>query len=158
MTLGQLLASAPLVVLASVGLAPTSSAQDYVGSAPGAGSDEGGLPPDSPPGAGGDYVGLPPGADEDGDYVGLPPGPGGGGGGDYVGADLVGVASPLPPSVPELGAGASADDRGSVAGIDSQEEGRPVGDLPVSPSDVVVLGGFATAGLALAARRSRVAR
>lgn len=157
MRLRQLLALAPLVVLASVGLAPTSSAQDYVGSAPGAGSDEAGLPPDSPPGGGGDYVGLPPEGEEDGDYVGLPPGTGGGGG-DYVGADLVGVAAPLPPRVPDLGAGAPADDRGSVAGIGSHEEGRPVGDLPVSPTDVAALGGFATAGLVVAARHARVAR
>lgn len=144
MRLGRLLASAPLVVLASVGLASTSSAQDYVGSAPGAGSDEAGLPPDSGPGGGGDYVGL-------------PPGPGGGAGG-YVGVDLVGVAAPLPPPVSQLGAGAPGDDRASVAGIGSHEERRPGGDLPVSPTDVAVLGGLATAGLALAARRSRVAR
>ncbi|MDP9020791.1 MAG: hypothetical protein M3N25_08315 [Actinomycetota bacterium] len=158
MRLAQLLASAPLVVLASVGLAPTSSAQDYVGSAPGAGSDEAGLPPESGPGGGGDYVGLPPdsGPGGGGDYVGLPPGPGGGG--DYVGADLVGVAAPLPPSVPELARGVPADDGRPVARIGSYEDGRPARELPVSPSDVVVLGGLATAGLALAARRSRGAR
>lgn len=143
--LGRLLALAPAVALASIGLAATAWAQDYVGSAPGDGGDEVGPP-----------AGLDPGPEGPGDYVGVPVDPGEGG--DYVGVQLVGPAPTLSPPVHELSRAAPDGDRGPVAPMALDREGAAVPSLPVSTSDVVVLGGLATAGLALVSRRARVPR
>ncbi|MBW3650213.1 MAG: hypothetical protein KY458_06575, partial [Actinobacteria bacterium] len=91
-----------------------------------------------------------------GDYVGLPLGPGQGG--DDVGAGVMGVGVPLPPRGAELGRGARRADRGAVAPARPDGEERPVQGLPVSTTDVVLLGGLVIAGLALAARRAHSLR
>ena len=175
----QLLACGSILVLASVGLAPASSAQDYIGSPLGAGSDE--IGPGRGPGSAehGDYVGLPgdaegddyvrlPGDAEGDDYVGLP---GDAEGDDYVGLpgdsadgdEYVGVAGAdaaagLSPPLIDLGERGRGGVWAPVARIHPPEQaGRSVQGLPVSTSDVVLLGGLATVGLALAARRARVA-
>lgn len=169
MSAGQLLAFGAVLALAFVVPASASFAQDYVGSAPGAGGEVG-VPPDPASGEGGDYVGLLPEPGEGGDYVGLPPGSGDGGeyvglppglvAGGNLGVEGTGVAAPLRPRVSDLDGGALGDDRGRpVLRIGPDEEGRPAPGSPVSTSDVVVLGALATAGLAVvAARRVRMPR
>ncbi len=148
----RLLAAGSILVLASVGLAPASSAQDHIGLPPGAGSDE--VDPGRGPGSaeGGDYVGLPGDAEGD-DYVGLPPGSGDGG--EYVGvAQALPAARLSPPLIDLRGRGGGW---GPAARIwPSEEGGRSVDRFPVSTSDVVLLGGLVTVGLALAVRRARV--
>ncbi|MBW3547036.1 MAG: hypothetical protein KY452_02725 [Actinobacteria bacterium] len=178
MRTGQLLASGSILVLASVGLAPASSAQDHIGLPPGAGSDEVGSGRESGSAEGGDYVGLPgeaeendyaglPGEGEENDYVGLPGEAGGGDyvglppasrdGGEYVGVAWAGAAASLPPPLIDLRGPGRGGGWGLSARMRPPEEGaRSVHGLPVSTSDVVLLGGLATVGLALAARRARV--
>ncbi len=166
----QLLASGSIVVLASVGLAPASSAQDHIGLPPDAGSDE--VEPGRGPGSaeGGDYVGVPgdperadyvglPGDPEGDDYVGLPPPSGDGGeyvGVAWAGAAWAGPAARLSPPLIDLRGPGSGDEWGPAARIRPPEEGgRSVDGLPASASDVVLLGGLVTVGLALAVRRAR---
>ena len=174
----QLLASGSILVVASVGLAPASSAQDHIGSPAGAGSDEVGAGRGSGSADGGDYVGLPgdtegddyvglpgdaegddyvglPGDAEGDDYVGLPPASGDGG--EYVGVAGAGPAARLSPPLIDLRGPGRGGGWGPAARIRPPEEaGRSVDGLPVSASDVVLLAGLATVGLALAIRRARV--
>ena len=162
----QLLACGSILVLASVGLAPASLAQDYIGSPPDAGSDEIGPGRGTRSAEDGDYVGLPGDAEGD-DYVGLPGDaerddyvglPGDSGDGDeYVGVVRAGAAASLSPPLIDLGERGRGGVWAPAAGIRPPEQvGRSVQGLPVSTSDVVVLGSLATVGLALAARRARV--